>query len=319
MNVTLNQLRIFLSVVKNESVTRASKELYMTQPAVSNQLKKLQAQFEIPLTEIVGKKIFITDFGKKVADSIITIYEEIERIENLSILHKGLQVGKLSISSASTGKYVMPFFLGDFLSAHENIELKLDVTNRTKVLKSLERNETDFALISLMPEELKINTIALLPNKLYMVAGKDYPVEDNIRDTRQLEDFSFIFRESGSATRMMMEQYLRDNNVSVSKRIELVSNEAAKQAVMAGLGCSIVPIIGIKNELARGELRIISVPHLPKETNWCLVWLKSKKLSPVAEFYLDHLRLNKESLMTKHFGWYGSMTFPNEKTSGTTH
>ena len=156
MNYTLNQLRIFLKVVQAKSVTKASEELHLTQPAVSIQLKNFQDQFEIPLTEVVGRKIYVTDFGKEVAQAAEAILSQVNAINHQSLAYKGQLYGKLKISVVSTGKYVLPYFLSGFMKTHDGIELEMDVTNKSKVLEALELNEVDFALVSILPEHLKI-------------------------------------------------------------------------------------------------------------------------------------------------------------------
>ena len=152
MNYTLNQLQIFLKVVQTTSITKAAEELNLTQPAVSIQVKNFQAQFEIPLLEIIGKKIYITDFGKEIALSAENILEQVYAINYKTMAFKDQLVGRLKVSIVSTGKYVLPYFLSDFLKLNPGIELTIDVTNREKVSKSLEANEVDFSLVPDLPD-----------------------------------------------------------------------------------------------------------------------------------------------------------------------
>ena len=159
MNYTLNQLRIFLKVVQNQSVTKASEELHLTQPAVSIQLKNFQDQFEIPLTEVVGRKIYVTDFGKEIAEAAEQILQQVNTIDYKTLAYKGQLFGKIKISVVSTGKYVMPYFLADFLKMHPGVELEMDVTNKNKVVKSMQNNEVDFALVSILPDKMKVEKI----------------------------------------------------------------------------------------------------------------------------------------------------------------
>ena len=164
MNFTLHQLKVFMIVVENESITKASEELNMTQPAVSIQLKNLQNQFDIALTEVVGRKLYVTDFGRKLYQIAEKIFNEVSSIGYQTQSFKGILSGRLKISVASTGKYVMPYYLKDFLKANPNIDLMMDVTNKTKVIKSLENNEVDFSLVSVLPDTLDIEQEILLPS-----------------------------------------------------------------------------------------------------------------------------------------------------------
>ncbi|SEB52211.1 DNA-binding transcriptional regulator, LysR family [Tenacibaculum sp. MAR_2009_124] len=292
MNYTLNQLQIFLEVVRQKSITRAAEEMHMTQPALSIQLKNFQNQFNIPLVEIIGKKLYVTDFGKSIASIAQNIINEANTIKYKTKEYSGLMTGKLRISSASTGKYVIPYFLSKFLREHPGIDLTLDVSNKMTVLKNLLDNQIDFALVSKLPSKLAIEEEILVENKLYLI-GNSKKIDN---------DKPLIYREEGSATRMAMNEYFKIGKER--KSMELTSNEAVKQALIAGLGYSILPLIGIKNELSNGELHIINLKKLPIITNWRLIWLKKKKLSPVAEAYLNFVRQEKEAIIKNNFGWY---------------
>ena len=176
MNYTLNQIRVYLKIVETESITKAAEELYMTQPAVSIQLKNFQDQFEVPLTELVGRKLHITEFGYEIAEIAEKAFLELENLRFKTLEFKGLLSGKLKISSASTGKYVIPFFLSEFLQGAPGINLVLDVTNKSRVLESLKQNEIDFAIVSVIPKDLEVAEEKLVENKLFLVSdGKGNP------------------------------------------------------------------------------------------------------------------------------------------------
>jgi len=303
MNYTLNQLKIFSKIVQTQSVTKASEELHLTQPAVSIQLKNFQKQFEIPLTEVVGRKIFITDFGKEIAEAADAILNQVNAINYKTLIHKGQLTGRLKISVVSTGKYVMPFFLADFLFQHTGIELILDVTNKMKVLESLEKNEVDFALVSILPEKMQIEKLELMQNKLFLVSNKKQEFKKKIYEKSIFKDMPLIYRERGSGTLQTMEKFIKKNNLPVLKKMELTSNEAVKQAVIAGLGYSIMPLIGIKNELQNGDLQIIPVKGLPIKSVWNLIWLKSKKITPVSAAFLQYLEKEKRKIIKEKFEW----------------
>ena len=304
MNYTLNQLQVFLKVVQTESVTKASEELHLTQPAVSIQLKNFQNQFDIPLTEVVGRKIYITDFGREIAESAENILNQVYAINYKTLAYKGQLTGRLKISVVSTGKYVMPFFLADFMKQNSGIDLLMDVTNKNKVIESLENNEVDFALVSILPTTLNIDKLDLLQNKLYLVGSTKTKFKKNFATTDIFKDLPLIFREKGSGTRQIMESFINSNNLSVLKKMELTSNEAVKQALLAGLGYSIMPLIGIKNELQNNELQIIPIKGLPIKTIWSLIWLKKKKHSPVSLLFLNHLKNEKSHIVQEQFSWY---------------
>ncbi len=294
MNYTIHQLQIFLKVVQTKSITKASEELFMTQPAVSIQLKNLQDQFDIPLTEVIGRQLYVTDFGKEIAIIAERVIQELDNINYKTQAFQGILTGKLSISAASTGKYVIPYFLSGFLEKNKGIDLVLDVTNKSRVVDSLKNNEIDFALVSVIPEKLAIEEELLIENKLYLVGNQAQ------RDEKK----PLIYREEGSATRMSMEKYFETHQGKKRKRMELTSNEAVKQAVIAGLGYSVMPLIGIQNELLNKQLFILEAEGLPIQTEWRLIWLKGKKLSPVSQAYLEFIRVEKEKILERNFNWY---------------
>ena len=307
MTYTLHQLEIFRTIAELQSVTKASEQLFLTQPAVSIQLKNFQAQFNLPLFEIVGRKLYITEFGEEISETAFKILEQVENIKYKSAIFEGKIAGKLNISIVSTAKYTMPYFLSDFIKTNEMVSLTIDVTNKMTVLRSLENNECDFAMVSTIPKKLNIDRIELMKNKLYFVANRNFNPSKKKVPLKDLNKSLFIFRESGSATRLAMEKYLVKHKIAIEKEMELTSNEAVKQAIIAGLGISIMPIIGIKNELQNGDLQIIEMTDFPLETNWNLIWLKSKNLSLVAKAFKKHLEENKEKIIKQHFTWFKSV------------
>jgi LysR family transcriptional regulator, low CO2-responsive transcriptional regulator len=280
MNFTLSQLNIFLKVTQTQSITKASEELHLTQPAVSIQLKNFQQQFDIPLTEVINQRIFITDFGKEIALAAEKILEEVYAINYKTSAFKGQLAGKLKI------------------------ELLLDVTNKAKVIESLEKNEVDFSLVSVIPENLSLNNLELIQNKLFLVGNMEEKYRKKSYDNSIFEKIPLIYREQGSGTRYVMEKFIKANNLPVKKKMELTSNEAVKQAVVAGLGYSIMPLIGIKNELNNHELQIIPVKGFPIKSVWNLIWLQNKNLSPVASAFLEYLKQEKGNIIQQHFHWY---------------
>lgn len=302
MNYSFQQLRIFLTVADNQSITKAADLLHITQPAVSIQLKKFQANFEEPLYEVIGRKVHLTDLGEEIAGACRSTMQEAAKIKHKASELRGEMTGTLKISVVSTAKYVMPYLLSDFMHEHQNVDLQMDVTNKSQVLKNLEDNEIDFAMVSTLPSNILIEKIQLMPNKLFLVGSADSPKIKSLT-SKIGQQHTFIYREQGSATRQIMETFLKSKNVSVEKRMQLTSNEAVKQAVIAGLGYSIMPIIGIKNALQNESLQVLPIKGLPKITNWHLIWLKNKKFGKTQSAFLDYIRVEKEQLIARQFSW----------------
>ncbi|MCC6700864.1 MAG: LysR family transcriptional regulator [Fluviicola sp.] len=292
MNYTLHQLKIFVEVAKFRSITKAANEMNMTQPALSIQLKQFQQQFDIPLVELIGKKIQITDFGETVLVIAKNILDEVDLLKYKTKAYSGFLTGKLKISTVSTGKYVIPYYLSGFTQQHKGIDLVLDVSNKDLTMKMLRSNEIDFAFVSVLPNNIDVYEEPLLENKLFKVINPKY----------NLNDLPIIFREEGSATRTLMTEFLGVSNER--KSLQLTSNEAVKQAIIAGLGYSILPLIGLKNELVNQTLTIVPTEGLPISTYWRLIWLKNKKLSPIAQEFLQYIKENKQTIVQENFSWY---------------
>jgi len=303
MNYTLHQLRVFIEIVEKKSITRAAEALYLTQPAVSIQLRNFQDQFPIPLTEVVGKKLYVTDFGLEIAETAKRILIEVDTINHKTHSFQGKLAGKLKLSVVSTGKYVMPYYLSSFLDDHPAIDFAMDVTNKQSVVSNLENNEVDFALVSVLPSHLDLNTIPLLKNSLYLVGGTERVKKRTSKKSLIFTQGPLLYREKGSATRNAMETFIEGKKLKALKKIELTSNEALKQAVIAGMGYSIMPLIGIKSALKYEEISMIPYAGLPITTEWNLVWRKDKKLTPIAKAFIDYLELNKNNIKEKYFSW----------------
>ena len=299
MNYTLHQLRIYLKVTETLSITKTAEKLNLTQPAISIQLKNFQDQFDYPLIEIINKKIQVTGLGKEIAIAAESIINEIDNINYKSQNYKNKLAGHLKIATVSTGKYIMPFLLADYLKQNSGVDLTMDVTNYSKVLSSLLQYEMDFALISDNPENTRFEKFDLIKNELFLVGNSSINLT-SVGD-KDFSDTTFLFREEGSRTRLVMENFISKNKIKIKKKIELTSNEAVKQAVIAGLGVSIMPLIGMRNEIESGLLKIIPKKGLPIQTTWRLIWLKEKKLSPIAESYLSYLEKEKEHIFNRLF------------------
>jgi DNA-binding transcriptional LysR family regulator len=308
MNYTLHQLKVFLAIVDFKSITKASKHLNLSQPAVSIQFRNFQDQFSLPLIDVIGKKVFITDFGHEIAKAARNIIFEVEEINYKIQQFNGLISGKIRISVVSTGKYVIPYFISDFFMNNMGIDLFLDSLSKIQVVESLRENHTDFALMTILPTNMELEQIELMPNHLFLVCsiGIWNAYDQNLKTI--LQNRPFLLREQGSATRFLSDKFLEKNKVKPNKKIELTSNEALKHAILAGMGISILPLVGMKNEIMDGSLKIIPKEELPIVTTWRLVWLKDKSLSPASRAFLTYLEKEKWIVQDRHFNWIKNYT-----------
>lgn len=285
MNYTLRQLQVFHAIATHGSITKAARHLHLTQPAVSLQFKSFAEQFDFPLIEYQGKKLVITPLGKEVRRHARRILDQANSLKLMNESLKDQLTGTLLLSVVSTGKYVMPFFLTEFLEKYPSADLIMDVTNKSKVVEHLLENTVDFVLVSIIPSKPQVNKLELIKNELVLVGNKSTA----LKARENLDQCRYLIRELGSATRQAMEEFMLIENIEPQRIIELTTNEAIKQSVIAGLGISLMPIIGIKTELEQGLVEVIPHKNLPITTEWNLVWRSNKQLSPVAQAFLEYI------------------------------
>lgn len=289
MNFTFHQLKIYSEVVRQKSITKAAKNLNMTQPALSIQLKNFSSLFDFQLFERKGRSIKVTDYGEQIFHTAQELLEKATQMNYLTEAFRNLEAGSLRIASVSTGKYIIPYIVADFLEHYPKVDLSIQVSNKEDVVTRLKDEDLDFALVSVIPSNILVSEEVLFKNELFLVGNT--PEFDPKRP--------LIYREKGSATRQAMDRYFKEN--SARKTFELTSNEAVKQAVKAGLGYSILPRIGITSELAEKSLFIIPQKNLPIVTQWRIVYNRQKLLSPVAQTFLSYLKEHKEVILSKYF------------------
>jgi DNA-binding transcriptional LysR family regulator len=243
----------------------------------------------------------VTEFGQKIRQLAQNILEKIDQIEVATDHYKGVLTGNIRIASASTGKYVIPYFLTSFMREHPGVNISIDVTNKMQVVESLQQNSVDFALVSVIPQNLNLTCIPLIANELYLVGAQDYPGLPKRMTTKSLGNYPLIFREKGSATLSAMKTFLNKNQVQVKRSMMLVSNEAVKQAVRAGLGLSIMPLIGIRSEIQLENMKLIPMKGLPITTQWNLTYSSGKQLSPACQALVDYIQEYKEVIRKEYF------------------
>lgn len=298
MHFTLQQLKLFESVFRNSSYTRAAEELHLSQPAVSIQVKRLEEQVGLPLFELMGKKIFPTEAGKTIYKASCDILEKVEEVKNTIENLKGDIKGPLRLSVVTTSKYFMPHLLGTFLSQYPEVEPKLVFTNRSKVIQRLHNNDDDFVVMGQIPEDEKLETYPFLENILVPVAHPDHPLANKKNITlKELTKHRFLVREEGSGTRLVFDRLLEKNALAVEPYMQLGSSEALKQAVMAGLGLAILSLHSLRLELAANKLVILDVEGFPIKRRWYAVHLKGKQLSLVSRTFLDYILEESKNIL----------------------
>lgn len=283
-HATLRQLKVFESVARQLSFSRAATELHLTQPAVSMQVKALEDQAGLPLFEHIGKKIFLTEAGRELHERSRAVMQELRQAEEALDSMRGLTHGRLTIALVSTAKYVAPSLLARFLKRRPGITLKLAVDNREAIIALLERNEVDFAIMGRPPQTLDTVAEPFAPHPHVIIAPPDHALAHKRRiPLGRVAAETFIIREPGSGTRGLLERLFAEHKLPLNVSMEMASNETIKQAVIAGMGLSFLSLHTIGLELATARLVTLDVVGLPIVRNWYVVHLAQKRVSPVSQ------------------------------------
>jgi len=286
MNITLRQMKVFESVARNLSYTRAAAELFLSQPAVSMQVRQLERQLGVPLFERLGKRVHLTEAGREVYQCSRSVAQQLDEMETLLADLKGLNSGRLRISVASTANYFVPNLLATFHKRYPGVTVSLDVTNRETLIGQLSDNTVDLVIMGQPPASLDVDAQAFMENPLVVVAppghslarGKSVPL-------KRLQEETFLVREPGSGTRIAMERFFSERGIRLKTGMEVGSNEAIKQSVQAGLGLGLLSRATIEQELTLKRLIILQVAEFPIMRHWYIVHRHGKRLPAAAEAF----------------------------------
>lgn len=290
MHATFRQLRLLLAVADTGSVTGAARVCHVTQPTVSMQLRELAGAVGLPLHEQVGRRVHLTEAGLAVVASARAMVAEWEALEQRVAALKGLSHGRLRVAVASTAKYFVPRMLGRFCATHPQVDISLQVLNRDGVVQRMRDNLDDLYVLSMPPDNMPHESQRLLDNPLVVVAAAGSPLTALGRVAHaRLQHEPFILRERGSGTRMAGDAHFRRLGLQPRVRLELGSNEAVKQSVAGGMGLGLVSRHALAEDPASEGLAVLRVTRFPVPSAWSVLWLRGKRLSPLATEFLSHL------------------------------
>ena len=290
MHITLRQFRVFEAVARHLSFTQAAKELHLSQPAVSMQVKQMEGQVGLPLYEQVGKQIHLTEAGKEIFHYSRAIGQLLDEADEVIDELKGAHRGRLTISVASTANYFVPTLLGIFHERFPGVTVRLDVTNRETLVDQLSENLVDLVVMGHPPKDMDLVSGIFMDNPLVITAPSSHPLaqEKNI-PLKRLEDEVFLTREPGSGTRSAIERFFTQHGIRLNTGMEIASNEAIKQSVQAGLGLGLLSRDTLDMELSLGKLVILDVEDFPIMRHWYVMHRKGKRLSAVTQAFKQFL------------------------------
>ena len=302
--VTSRQLSVFAAVAKHLSFARAAEELHLSQPAVSMQIKDLEAAVELPLFERAGRSVRLTMPGEYLLVYARRVLATLREAQTVMKSLRGVEAGRMTIGMVSTAEYFVPRLLARFHAEHPAVEMRLSVGgNREQLVRQLRDNEVDLAVMGRPPRELDARAEPFAAHPLSIVASPEHPLARRRRlAPKALENEPFIVREPASGTRAAMEQFFRDQRIAPPLAMEMASNETIKQAVIANMGLAFVSLHTVALELSAAQLVALDVPGLPLMRRWHIVNIQAKPLSPAAEAFRYFVLEQGERLLAEQFG-----------------
>ncbi len=298
---TLPQFNVFEAVARLGSFTRAAEELYMAQPTVSVQIKKLTETIGLPLFEQVGKRVYLTEAGRELCATCQGIFETLNAAEDNFANLRGLKSGQLRLAVSTTGKYFAPRMLAVFVQKYPGVEVALQIHNRGRLLERMSENLDDLYIFTNPPTDAEIVTQMILPNPMVVFARADHPLAQQKKIP--FERFArepFLMREPGSGTRMVAQEIFEAHRKKPVVRMELSTNEAIKQAILAGLGVSIMSRYTLGLDTGHDHLVTLDVEGFPIARYWYFVYPIGKQLSMISQAFMDFVRREAKHLFLEH-------------------
>ncbi|WP_028300189.1 LysR family transcriptional regulator [Oceanospirillum beijerinckii] len=299
--LTFRQLQVFKAVYERQSYSKAGDELGLTQPAVSSQVRQLEQAIGQPLFEYVGRRLFCTAAGERLASSIHTIFTELGHLQTDLAALQGAVAGELKLVAVNTAQYVVPYLLRAFLNLHPQVSVSVKVVNRATALQRLNDNSDDLVVMGMVPVDRPLMSLPFLDNEFVPVVPPEHPLlaSHDISAQRFL-DSGLLIREPGSGSRLALEQHCQQQRLRLLPSMELGSNDAVKHAVIAGLGVAVLPKLSILSELKLGSLMTPSVNGFPLRRSFCVVHPQGKHPTPAMQAFLDYVQQNIKQF-ERHF------------------
>lgn len=301
-NVTFRQLRVFSEVARHLSFSRAAHALHLTPPAVTMQIKELEHDVGMPLFDRRGRQVTLTTPGELMLVYARRMLATLKDAEDAAARLQRLDAGTLTIGMVNTAKYFLPRLLAEFRREHSGIEIKLAVGNRDQLVRLLQANEVDLAIMGRPPRELATRAEPFAAHPHVFVAPVDHPLlAQGLQPVEALRPFPFILRENGSGTRAAMDQFFEATYFEPHVAMEMTSNETIKQAVMAGMGLSFLSLHTLGLELDNRLIGVLDVAGAPVVRGWNVVHMLSKLLSPAAEAFRYFVLEHGEAFLAERF------------------
>jgi LysR family transcriptional regulator, low CO2-responsive transcriptional regulator len=298
---TLQQFSVFEAVARLGNFTRAGEELYMAQPTVSVQIKKLTETIGLPLFEQVGNHVHVTETGRELQTACREIFQRLAKIEDRLSSIRSLESGRLQLAVSTTGKYFAPRMLAAFLQQHPGIDVSLQIHNRRTLRERLAGNVDDLYLFADLPGDAEVVVQRILPNPMVVFARSDHALAKQRQiPFQRFAQEPFLMRETGSGTRTVVEEIFSRHRLQPHTRMELSTNEAIKEAILSGLGVSIMSRYTLGLEGEQDQLVTLDVEGFPLKRDWYFVYPVGKQLPAAAQAFMDFTREHVQQLVLDH-------------------
>ncbi|WP_151703521.1 LysR family transcriptional regulator [Nitrincola alkalilacustris] len=295
-HLTFRLLEVYVSVVRHGSISEAARQLHLTQPTVSLQLKRLSEAVGEPLLEHTRGQLHLTDAGQVLYRACQDMLGRFDDLQDNLLELKGGHSGRFSIAMVNTAQYVMPRLLGPFSQDYPEVDVTVEIGNREQVLHRFHQQLDDIYIFSHPPSLEHAAAARFLRNPLIMIAAEEHPLAgaDEISLPRLLEE-RFLLREPGSATRMLFDSWLQTRGLQLHRSLQMASNEAIRVGVAAGMGVAVVS----QHVLPKGLTGIVplQVEGMPLESHWHFIVRRDRRLPYAARRFLIHADDHLESCL----------------------
>ena len=290
--LTFRQLQVFQSVYQQRNYSKAGEILGLTQPAVSSQIRQLEQAIGLPLFEYVGRRLFCTAAGERLAQSVEVIFDQLRHLQTDIAALDGQVSGELKLVAVNTAQYVVPYLLPAFAQIYPEVNVNVRVVNRATAIQCLDNNSDDLVIMGMVPANKPLMSLPFLDNELVPVVPHDHPLLKREATAQQFLDSHLLTRELGSGSRLALENHCQQHRLHLAPNMEFGSNDALKHAVLAGLGVAVLPKLSILPELQLKTLYILNLPGFPLRRSWCLVYPQGKHPTPVMQAFIDYIQQN---------------------------
>jgi len=291
--MTLRKLQIFYCVAEKLNMTTVSKEMYISQPAISQMIKEMEEELGVKLFNRLGKRLYLTDEGelfKTYSRRMMNLYQEFEEVLDEK---KDLKKGKLKLGASSTiGIYVMPQLIKEFIRDYPEIDISLKIGNTEDIANMILKNDIDLAFVEAEVDMNEIKSEEIWKDELIIITHPEHKWGKHLEiDESELKSEKFILREEGSGTRKVFEAAMKNNHIKYQESFTLGNTEAIKEIIMTGLGISCLSKLTVKKELDEGKLKGYKLKNFEIDREFNLIHHKDKHFSPLMK---EFIRKGKE-------------------------